>query len=243
MLGYPDRAAHVSDQKDADARGLGQPFDIGWSLTWGAYVFDFRREPERLMAHARRSRSDRAGAGHPVSEQRARADRPGARAAAQGELADAAALLRAGHERMERARRAPQRALHEVGAGRSAGAAGRPRRRPAPGRGVPRADRAARMARAGLAAEVLRLKGWMLMRAGQVAEAEDELRASIDGAREQKAKSWELRSATTLAELLDAGERRAGRRAQLLRPGLSIGSPKDSTPTISSGAGAARRLG
>src|SRR5205085_12625556 len=52
MLGYPDLAAHVSNQKDVDARRLGHPFDIGWALTWGAYVFDYRREPEQLLARA-----------------------------------------------------------------------------------------------------------------------------------------------------------------------------------------------
>jgi predicted ATPase len=51
-------------------------------------------------------------------------------------------------------------------------------------------------------AEVLRLKGWMLARHGEPAEAEAQLRASIEAARCQQAKSWELRSSTTLAELL-----------------------------------------
>ena len=42
----------------------------------------------------------------------------------------------------------------------------------------------------------------MLMRQGRGDEAETALRASIDWARRQQAKSWELRSSTTLAELL-----------------------------------------
>ena len=50
----------LSDQKDADARRLGHPFDIGWALTWGAYVFDYRREPDRLLAARQRGRSPRA---------------------------------------------------------------------------------------------------------------------------------------------------------------------------------------
>jgi predicted ATPase len=66
-------------------------------------------------------------------------------------------------------------------------------------------------------AEVLRLKGWMLMRRGRLAEAETQLRASIDWARQQQARSWELRSATTLAELLaERGQRYAAR--ELLAP-------------------------
>src|SRR5262249_33966641 len=65
--------------------------------------------------------------------------------------------------------------------------------------------------------ETLRLKGWMLMRQGSSAEAEAQLRASIEWARQQQAKSWELRSSTTLAELLIArGQRGAAR--ELLAP-------------------------
>jgi predicted ATPase len=52
--------------------------------------------------------------------------------------------------------------------------------------------------------EVLRLKGWMLMRQGKLPEAEAQLRASIDWARRQQGRSWELRSSTTLADLLAA---------------------------------------
>ena len=51
-------------------------------------------------------------------------------------------------------------------------------------------------------AELLRLRGWVLMLRGRPDEAEAALRTSIDVARAQKAKSWELRSTTTLARLL-----------------------------------------
>ena len=45
---------------------------------------------------------------------------------------------------------------------------------------------------------------------GRPAEAESSLRAAIDVARRQEAKSWELRAATTLARLLAGrGERAA----------------------------------
>ena len=60
--------------------------------------------------------------------------------------------------------------------------------------------------------ETLRLKGWVLMRQGKRTEAEAQLRASLEWARRQQARSWELRSATTLAGLLiDAGRRDAAR--------------------------------
>jgi ATP/maltotriose-dependent transcriptional regulator MalT len=61
-------------------------------------------------------------------------------------------------------------------------------------------------------AEVLRLKGWLLVQQGDLEAAEKSLRTAIDVARSQQAKSWELRAATTLARLLaDRGERAAAR--------------------------------
>src|SRR5205823_6110660 len=65
--------------------------------------------------------------------------------------------------------------------------------------------------------EVLRLKGWMRMQQGRWEEAEACLREAIGVARRQKAKSWELRAATTLARVLrDRGDRAGA--YQLLRP-------------------------
>jgi predicted ATPase len=57
----------------------------------------------------------------------------------------------------------------------------------------------------------------MLMRQGRGPEAEVQLRASITCARQQQAKSWELRSSTTLAELLAQRDRRDAAR-ELLAP-------------------------
>jgi len=49
----------------------------------------------------------------------------------------------------------------------------------------------------------------MLMRQGKSDEAVTQVRASIECARQQQAKSWELRSSTTLAELLaERGQRK-----------------------------------
>ena len=50
-------------------------------------------------------------------------------------------------------------------------------------------------------AEVLRLKGWMLQQQENLTAAEDNYLASLDVAREQQAKSWELRTSTSLARL------------------------------------------
>jgi predicted ATPase len=50
-------------------------------------------------------------------------------------------------------------------------------------------------------AEILRLKGWMLSLQGNLDGAEESYLASLDWARQQQAKSWELRTATSLARL------------------------------------------
>ena len=68
---------------------------------------------------------------------------------------------------------------------------------------------------------MLRLKGWMLMRQGRGEEAEAQLRASIDWARQQQAKSWELRSSTTLARTVGRA-RPARRRARAARADLQL---------------------
>jgi class 3 adenylate cyclase len=59
ILGFPDQAVQVSDEKDAHARRVGHPFNLAWALTFGAYAFDYRCEPERLLERA--SEADRLG--------------------------------------------------------------------------------------------------------------------------------------------------------------------------------------
>jgi hypothetical protein len=57
-------------------------------------------------------------------------------------------------------------------------------------------------------AEILRLKGWMLSVKGDLKRAERNYLASLDWARQQKAKSWELRTATSLARLWQSQAKR-----------------------------------
>ena len=42
ILGYPDRAMWLNNEKDAHARRRGHPFDLGYALTMGAHEFDRR---------------------------------------------------------------------------------------------------------------------------------------------------------------------------------------------------------
>jgi class 3 adenylate cyclase/tetratricopeptide (TPR) repeat protein len=204
MLGYPDQAVHVSDQKDADARALGHPFDIGWALTWGAYVFDYRCEPERLLERV--GEADRLGREQsiPVLSHVVVPMVEGLARLRMGQLAESIALLR--------------RAISAWNAG--GGHLNVPYLKSALAEAVARQgdldgglrlidecldqiERPGWHERVWLP-ETLRLKGWMLMRHGKLEEAEAQLRASIDWACRQHAKSWELRSSTTLAELLVA---------------------------------------
>src|SRR5262249_9378999 len=69
----------------------------------------------------------------------------------------------------------------------------------------------------GFLAEALRVKGWMLHLRGDLERSETEYLASLEVSREQQAKSWELRGATSYAKLLsDQGRRKEG--LELLGP-------------------------
>ena len=212
MLGYPDQAARLRDQKDAEARRLGHPFDIGWALTWGGYVFDYLHEPDGLLAGI--AEADRLAREQsipllfkvlvPMVE--------GLGFLRRGELPRAITALRAGidgwkardgHLNLPYLKAALADALAQTGDLDG---------------GLQLLDECLeQIARPGWhervwLPETLRLKGWMLMRQGKRTEAESQLRASLEWARRQHARSWELRSATTLAGLLsDAGRREAAR--------------------------------
>ena len=68
-----------------------------------------------------------------------------------------------------------------------------------------------------LEAELNRQKGELLLRQGQTEAAEALYRTAFDIARQQEAKMWELRAATSLARLWrEQGRRRAAR--ELLAP-------------------------
>ncbi len=222
MLGYPDRAVQMSDQKDADARQLGHPFDIGWALTWGAYVFDYRCEPDRLLDRVReadrvaRAQSSREQ-GIPVLYRVLVPMGEGLAMLRKGQLREAISLLERGIEGW-RARGGYLNlpylkcALAEAFARKGELETGLRLLDECLGQ----IERPGWQERVWLA-EVLRLKGWVLMRQNRLTEAKEQLSASIEYARRQQARSWELRSSTTLAELLiTCGERDAAR--QLLAP-------------------------
>lgn len=49
ILGFPDRALVSVSEKDLLARRLTHPFNLAFALSWGAAAYAYRREPERIM--------------------------------------------------------------------------------------------------------------------------------------------------------------------------------------------------
>jgi len=217
ILGYPDQAVQVSEERDAHARGFGNALTLSFALTRGAYAFDYRCEPERLLERV--SEADRLAREQsiPFIYQMLVPTTEGLARLRTGQLPEAISLLRRGienwiklgaHVTIPYLKAALAEALALQGDLDAA--------LHLIDECVEQIERPGWQERVDLA-EVLRLKGWMLMRQGKSQEAEVQLRTSIDCARQQQAKSWELRSSTTLAELLvERGQRDVAR--ELLAP-------------------------
>jgi class 3 adenylate cyclase/tetratricopeptide (TPR) repeat protein len=217
MLGFPEQARRLSDQTTAHAHSDGHAFNLVWALTFSAYVFAYRREPERLL--------ERVGEADRLAREQGLAficevSVPQARGIAELQNRrprEAISLLRQGIERWTKTGGNVRIPLVKSALAEAVALEGDP------GTALELIDecleqieRPAGQERLWLA-EVLRCKGWILMRQGRDQEAETQLRASIECARRQQAKSWELRSATTLATLLARhGQRDAAR--DLLSP-------------------------
>ncbi|MDQ3260622.1 MAG: hypothetical protein M3Q00_07540, partial [Pseudomonadota bacterium] len=201
MLGYPERAVQLCDANVAHARRRGHPFDLGFALTASGQVSDYRCEPERLLARV--EEAERLGRAHslPVIYDELAQIIKGLAWLRAGRLADGIPRLRGAIERWNaggaevwmpylRATLAEGLALTGYIDG-----------------GLSLIEESlAQIARPGgeersHLAEILRLKGWMLQQQGKLDAAEDNYLASLDVGREQQAKSWELRTSTSLARL------------------------------------------
>jgi predicted ATPase len=201
MLGYPDRAAHLFEEALAHARRLGHPFDLGYSLSGGADVFDLRREPEE---HRKRlEECDRLGRENsmPVMWTMMTPIRYGMASIREGKATEGIAPLKAGL------------AVWDA----SGGKLHSPYVKSVLAEGIAMVgdlddalnivdQQIEQVERPGweecvFYAEILRLKGWILTLKDDLDGAEKNYLASLDWAREQKAKSWELRTSTSLARL------------------------------------------
>ena len=201
LLGFPEQAVQIDVARDAHARRLGHPLDLGFALIMGALLLEFRREPEEMFSRLNEAEAIGSESSLPFLTMMV----PLYSAAAllcQGKIAEGTLLGKA-----------------SLAAWRATGMES----------AVPwwRATLAEGMAQLGdpdtaldligeailqierpgweerwCYAEVLRIKGGLLARKGDLQGAEQNYLASLDWARHQQAKSWELRSATSYAQLM-----------------------------------------
>ena len=201
ILGYPDRAFQLNDEKDAHARRRGHPFDRGVALMWGdicsiaAAVLKTCSSAPKNVSRLGRENS------LPVLWAMMAPMLRGLALVKHDKPAEGIAPLKAGT------------AVFEASGGRGSGPfwnaliAEAMALTGALGNAVQLLDeQIAQIERPGWGerfayAEILRLKGWMLLLKGDLEGAERNFLASLDWARRQQAKMWELRTSTSLARL------------------------------------------
>jgi tetratricopeptide (TPR) repeat protein len=202
MLGYPEQAAQLREDCEAHARKLGHPFELGWVLTMGAQVFALLGEPDawlkRVEEAARLARENSIPA---VTEIMAPIS-SGMALIRKGQATEGRTLLEQGiafgkgsgfRVQLPQFKTVLAEALAQVSDLAAA---------------LDVVDEAiAEVERPGWEErwyypETLRIKGWLLSLKGDPAGAERAYMASLDWARQQQAKSWELRTATGCARLM-----------------------------------------
>ncbi|UCH49011.1 MAG: adenylate/guanylate cyclase domain-containing protein, partial [Betaproteobacteria bacterium] len=201
MLGYPDRAAELAVDTDAHARQVAHPFDLGWALFKGAGAFDFRGEPEVLYERLKECEQLGRDNSMPVLSALLACQRRGIALIREGKAAAGIPTLKAANDIWNA----------------SGGKVHDPYMNATIAEGIAMMgniddalqlinEQIEQVERPGWEerlhyAEILRLKGWMLTLKDDLEGAEQNYLASLDWAREQQAKSWELRTSTSLARL------------------------------------------
>jgi len=200
MLGFPDQAVAASNARDEHARRRGHPFDLAFSLTLGAQVFDFLGLPDELERRAAEAAAMGRRFGVPLFFEMMCEISRGVAWLRAGRFAEAAAqiersvarLASTGHNIWLSYLLALRGEALEMIGQREAAAQ-------QIDQSIARIERGEERSHF---AEVLRLRGWLHVRDGERASAERLLRRAIGVAQAQGAKSWELRATMTLAELL-----------------------------------------
>jgi len=216
MLGYPDRAVRICDDKEAHARRRGHPFDQGFALTTGSDVFDYRGEPQELLK--RTEECDRLGRENsmPVLWALLAPLRSGIAGIRAGRIVEGMEVLKSGLTIWNGSGgRVDSPYLKSVLAEGMALTGDLDDALLLIDEQIEQSERpGGERARY---AEILRLKGWMLSLKGDLQGAEQNYFASLDWAHQQQAKSWELRTSTSLARLWQSqGKRKQAR--DLLAP-------------------------
>jgi tetratricopeptide (TPR) repeat protein len=218
MLGYPEQAVRISDASVAHARQLGHPFNLCWALAGaGAIFFDLLGKPEEMLKRVEEADQLARENSLPFWTECMAPIQSGVAPIGEGKVAEGVASLKKGF------------AVWEEGGGRS----NSPYCRSKLAEGLAQLgdlagayalvdEAVAQIERPGWEerwyyAETLRIKGWLLARRGDLAGAERAYVASLDWARTQQAKSWELRTATSYARLMRE-QGRVGEAYELLAP-------------------------
>jgi len=202
ILGYPDQAVAMIDAAVVHARRIGHPLDLGWALATGTVIFDYLDEPDEVLRRA--EEAERLGREY------------GLRFLTSFSVPAAcgSAWIRKGREAAGIPLIREALAVWDASGGgivipyfKSILAEGLAQQGDIEGALGSIDESIAQIERPGWEerycyAEVLRIKGWLLSRQGDAAKAERYYVASIDRARQQHAKSWELRSASSYARLL-----------------------------------------
>jgi class 3 adenylate cyclase/tetratricopeptide (TPR) repeat protein len=206
ILGFPDQARAASEATENNSHRRGHPFDLAFALTLGAEIFDFLHEYDALLR--RSQEAERIGREHGITlfgEILAEITR-GVAWLRSGRVTDGTAQL---GQAIERLKQTGHRIwIWYLGAVQAQGLA---MMGDLDGAWTLMEESVARIEEGeerAHYAEVLRLRGSLLIKKNEFDAAEATLRKAIDVARGLQAKSWELRAATTLARLLsDAGRR------------------------------------
>jgi hypothetical protein len=217
MLGYPEQALRILDAGHDHARQVGHPFALAWALTTGAQVFGYLGEPDEWLK--RIEEGDRVARENslPFLTESVVPSCSGAALIRKGQVVEGMGSLEKGL------------AAWEAGSGRQ----GAPRMKSSLAEGMGQLgdlagalvlidEAIAQIERPGWEerhyyAEALHIRGRLLSLKGDPAGAESVYIASLDWARTQQARSWELRTATSYARLM-RDQARAREAYELLAP-------------------------
>ena len=214
LMGHPDRARTAASQALARAQEVGQPTTMAFVRYWEAIYGGYGSDPhgaaartEALVAHCAEHRI--------ASFQHLARIQQGAHVAQRGDaergiaiMQDAMAAHAGAGGRASRPMHLGHLATAQASAGRLALALGLVEK------GIREAETSKDRA---FLAELHRLRGEVLLLSGKKRRGRGSLQRALTIARRQRAKFWELRAATTLAEFLIA-ERRAVEANNLLAP-------------------------
>ncbi len=217
ILGHPDRAARLCDETNEEARLRGHPFNRGFALTEGSEVYLLRGEPEKFRRLAEECEQIGRDNSLPLLWGFMGSTYTGMADIALGRFVEGIKALNSGiafWEAVDGHLAIPwyktMRAVALASQGDIDLALANVRE------AIEQIERPGWEERLYFA-EVLRLKGWMLEMKSDAKGAKESYLASLECARKQQAKSWELRTATSLARLLR--KQRKGEQARdLLAP-------------------------